>query len=188
MACKNVINPPLIIFIALTFILTNTLDRVNATDPGTGLCRQTTHNDLCLSILKADPRSDLKFSPSGVATILRDSALSTSADAAAKTTDLLKSASDKQEIASLKSCSGGYSSAISSLKSIKFDVIDRTTYPSMVAAVNAGTVAGRDCEASFKKGAGVPSPLTAVNGRLGDVCDTLLEIISYAVGEALNIE
>lgn len=169
----------LLIFIALATPLA--LHQANAADPATALCGRTTHAALCLSTVRADNRAALKTSPNGIATILRDSALATSGSTSAKIRTLLRSANNKHVVESLKSCLEGYGTAIASLKSANFGVINRQTYGTIIAAVSDANDEPRDCELSFQEPPAVPSPISAENQRLREVLATTLEIVNLVV-------
>ncbi|XP_011089123.1 pectinesterase inhibitor-like [Sesamum indicum] len=169
----------LLILIALA--MAPTLHQANAADITAGLCGQTTPKAVCVLLVEADPRANLKTSPNGIATILRDKASATASATSAKISSLLRGATNRREIAALKSCSAGYNRAISSLRSADFKVIDRRTYATLVAAISNANDEPRDCELSFQEPPAVRSPISAENERLREICATTLEIINLRV-------
>ncbi|KAK6140392.1 hypothetical protein DH2020_025862 [Rehmannia glutinosa] len=177
----NQVNLLLIISIAL-LTMAPILHQANAAvDVANKWCRRTTHSATCLSIVEADRRAHLKHSPNGIATILTDKALATAAAISIKIAKLLETATNRHEVAALKSCFAGYSGAITSLRSAYFKVINRQTYSSLVADISDANDEPRDCELTFQEPPAVRSPITAENERLRDICDTTLEIINLVV-------
>ncbi|PIN02987.1 hypothetical protein CDL12_18019 [Handroanthus impetiginosus] len=144
-------------------------------------CTRTTHSATCLSIVNADRRANLKTSPNGLATILRDKALTTAQATLIKITSLSRRARNPHEIAALKSCSAGYLRAISSLKTAKFAVINRDVYGIVLGAISDANDEPRDCELAFQEPPAIPSPISANNNRLRDILATNLEIINLIV-------
>ncbi|XP_073024360.1 pectinesterase inhibitor-like [Primulina eburnea] len=141
-------------------------------------CKRTTNGALCLSIIEADPRATLKTTPIGLCTILRDKALATAGATSAKISGLLKRATNPHLVSSLKTCFSGYSSAISSLKSVDFRVINPQTYVGLVGSMSDASDVPRDCELSFQEPPAIQSPISAENERLRVICATTMEMVN----------
>ncbi|KAI3445109.1 hypothetical protein Pfo_001774 [Paulownia fortunei] len=170
-----------LLFIFIALAMAPILHHANAVDVANEWCGRTTHKSICLSIVEADRRGNLKTSPNGIGTILTDKALATAAATSAKISRVLKRATNRHEIAALKSCSAGYNRAISSLRSAHFKVINRQTYPTLLAAISNANDEPRDCELSFQEPPAIASPISAENWRLRDICATTLDIINLVV-------
>ncbi|KAL3813489.1 hypothetical protein ACJIZ3_014757 [Penstemon smallii] len=146
------------------------------------LCQRTTNNNLCLSIIEADPRQDLKNSPNGLCTILRERAVSNAIATSSKISNLLKTTTNRYAVQCLQICADSYQISIMRLRSADFRVISRQGYVSLAGGVAVASDATHDCEGTFTERPGTPpSPLTSENQSLEDVVRLVLEIINLTI-------
>ncbi|CAI9110560.1 OLC1v1010611C1 [Oldenlandia corymbosa var. corymbosa] len=129
------------------------------------LCGQTSHKDVCISVIQSDPRNNLKNSPSAICTILNDKA---------------QSATDPFLSEDLKSCSADYDEIVSTLKALNFSVLNNQTYVDLNIGLSLVASRPDDCEDSFKLNQPKPirSPLTADNKILGDIISTTWNVLN----------
>ncbi|KAL6569992.1 hypothetical protein OROMI_014506 [Orobanche minor] len=186
MAANNKVTNLLFICVSLA-ISPNIILQVDAADVSNEWCGRTYRKADCLSIIMADKRANLKTGPNGLATILRDRAVATAVDTSLKIATLLKKATHKREVATLRSCSADYFDAINTLTTADFNLMNRQTYPTLVAVIHTGNDKARDCEFSFQEPpAHIRSPITAENERLREICDTTLQIINLVVCNSVS--
>ncbi|KAL6493844.1 hypothetical protein OROGR_031753 [Orobanche gracilis] len=186
MAANNKVTNLLFIFISLA-LSPNIILQVDAADVSDEWCGRTYRKADCLSIVMADKRANLKTSPNGLATILRDRAVATAVDTSLKIATFLKKAIDKREVTTLRSCSADYFDAIDTLTTADFKVMDHKTYPTLVAVIDVGNDKARDCEFSFRDPRSpIRSPISAENERLREICAITLQIINLVVCNSVS--
>ncbi|KAL0372009.1 UNVERIFIED_CONTAM: hypothetical protein Scaly_0882500 [Sesamum calycinum] len=142
-------------------------------------CRRTSDNDVCTSVIEADPRDNLKHSPNGFCAILRDRGLADAAATKAKISDALKNTTQLYAVQCLQDCSDFYNRTIYIFNYVDFSVLNHRNYPGLNIDIAGAYDAVRDCEDGFKERPGtLPSPITQENLRMMKIIDTILSIIN----------
>ncbi|KAL0407919.1 UNVERIFIED_CONTAM: hypothetical protein Sradi_1726300 [Sesamum radiatum] len=142
-------------------------------------CRRTSANDVCTSIIEADPRDNLKHSPNGFCEILRDRGLADAAATKAKISDALKNTTQLYAVQCLQDCSDFYDRTSYILNYVDFSVLDHHNYPALNNNIAGAYDAVSECEAGFTERPGtLPSPITQENLRMMKIIDTILCIIN----------
>ncbi|KAG8363069.1 hypothetical protein BUALT_BualtUnG0007800 [Buddleja alternifolia] len=134
------------IAIALTFVV----QQSNAVDFHQW-CQRTSHNNLCVSVVMADPRNNLKTT---------------------RISDLQKKFTGRIT-GPLRTCSTEYDKMRYDLKGFDFTVLNHENYIPLVANVGGAAGTPGDCEGAFKE-FHIPSPLTNANKNLEDILVTVL--------------
>ncbi|KAL3834643.1 hypothetical protein ACJIZ3_009379 [Penstemon smallii] len=146
------------------------------------MCGRTDNNNLCVSIIEADPRENLKNSPNGLCGILRDRALSNAVATTPKISNLLKTTTNTYARECLQICLDSYEKSIMELKSVDFREINDRNYGSLVIKVSYGSLGPEDCEESFTERPGTPpSPLKPENNNQVKVVNLALEILNLTL-------
>ncbi|KAK4477555.1 hypothetical protein RD792_016787 [Penstemon davidsonii] len=128
---------------------------------------------------KADPRQDLKNSPNGLCSILRERAVSDAIATSSKISNLLKTTTNRYAVQCLRICADSYQISIMRLRSADFRVISRQGYVSLARGVSDAFDLTSDCEDTFTERPGTPpSPLTSENQSLVNIVRLVLEIIN----------
>ncbi|KAG8363068.1 hypothetical protein BUALT_BualtUnG0007700 [Buddleja alternifolia] len=167
------------IAIALTFVV----QQSNAVDFHQW-CQRTSHNNLCVSVVMADPRNNLKTSPNGICRILTDKAITIANANAARISDLQKKSTGRIT-GPLRTCSTEYDKMRYDLKGFDFTVLNHENYIPLVANVGGAAGTPGDCEGAFKE-FHIPSPLTNANKNLEDILVAVLEIINLNECNKIN--
>ncbi|KAK6933932.1 Pectinesterase inhibitor domain [Dillenia turbinata] len=148
-------------------------------------CNKTSRTELCINSIQADPRSDLKESPTGLTIITTDVAKSNASDSLTKIDNLIKTEEDRSILSLLYTCQQKYQnafwdldSALSILNETLSNVqdMDRKQYETInqVLAAAAGEV---DFCQSFYEGP-PPSPLDDENGKFLEINDVSMQLLN----------
>ncbi|KAH6778371.1 hypothetical protein C2S51_009683 [Perilla frutescens var. frutescens] len=149
-------------------------------------CKITPNYDLCTSIIKADPRTQLKQSPNGMCVILRDRAVLEVIAADTMVSRYLnnktKAGFNKYGVECLQECAGFYGDAIYDLDISDFTIINQTTYTPLSVQVGSAYDGPKNCEECFTERPGTtPSPLTSQNHNIQNISQIILSIL-YLLG------
>ncbi|KAH6786547.1 hypothetical protein C2S52_006099 [Perilla frutescens var. hirtella] len=149
-------------------------------------CKITPNYDLCTSIIKADPRTQLKQSPNGMCVILRDRAVLEviAADTAVSRylNNKTKAGFNNYGVECLQQCAKFYGDAIYDLDISDFAVINETTYTSLAEQVGSADDGPKGCEECFTERPGTTSsPLTSQNHNIQNISLIILSIL-YLLG------
>ncbi|KAL0378928.1 UNVERIFIED_CONTAM: hypothetical protein Sradi_3198300 [Sesamum radiatum] len=137
-------------------------------------CRRTSDNDVCKSIIEADPWDNVKHSPNGFCAILRDRGLTDAAATKPKISDALKNTTQLYAVQCLQDCFDFYDGTIDILKSVDFSVMNHHNYPGPIMSVSGAYYAVSDCEDGFTEQPGtLPSPITQENLSMRKIIDTI---------------
>ncbi|KAK9288555.1 hypothetical protein L1049_017014 [Liquidambar formosana] len=145
------------------------------------MCMRTDFNDLCVSTLESDPRTDLKSNPRGFIHILIDRATVNATDTYNYIADLVKKPTDKWTIQCLNWCYESYGHGFRVLKNA-LGLIDFKDYLGYrVLNMNIGSFHSdaSNCEWCFTEF--IPphkSPITSRNNYLGNISRIALEIVN----------
>ncbi|KAL6546508.1 hypothetical protein OROMI_022229 [Orobanche minor] len=170
--------------VVLSFVLLLMIFRVNsATDDDDVVhrwCSMTDNNKLCVSVIDADSRSNLKNSLNGLCAIIRDRVVADATVTQNKIIpNLLKKTTNFYVNRCLKDCLENYDDGIYSLKSIDFSHIEgKTYYIDISAHIAAGLDEVTECESCFTEQPGTPSPLTSNNDKFVKIGILVAEILN----------
>ncbi|KAL3834642.1 hypothetical protein ACJIZ3_009378 [Penstemon smallii] len=178
---KNNIQMSIAIWALVTALVID--QQVNAAnDLVRQMCGRTDNNNLCVSIIEADPRENLKNSPNGLCGILRDKAVSIAVATTPKISNLLKTTTNTYARQCLQICLNSYEKSIMELKSVDFREINHRNYGSLGIVVSYGSLGPEDCEECFAERPGTPpSPLKPENKNMLNVVNLVLEILNLTI-------
>ncbi|KAL3618237.1 hypothetical protein CASFOL_038558 [Castilleja foliolosa] len=160
-------------------------DKVDNDDLISKWCSRTEKKELCVKLIEADPREELKRSPNGFCEIVRDKAVKDYVAANSRIPAILK----RTTVPFVRSCligecSEGYTQAIDKLKSLDFSVISRETYQNLAVSTSYGYTNPWDCEHCFKEGPpglSIPPDLASDNRNLENAPSIIAIIINLVV-------
>ncbi|KAL3618234.1 hypothetical protein CASFOL_038555 [Castilleja foliolosa] len=159
-------------------------DKVDNDDLISKWCSRAGLKELCVKLIEADPRKELKSSPNGFCEILRDKAVKDYVATNSRIPDILKRTTDPfVRRCLIDECSEGYIQAIDNLKSLDFSVINRETYYNLTR-VSYGFNNPDFCEHCFKEGPpglSIPPELASDNRNLENAPIIIAGIVNLMV-------
>ena len=160
-----------------TFLLLVLTSRGTAAEDFHTWCKKTTHSAKCIDVISADPRSDLKTSPSGFCTIVNDEAKAIAARTTSKISSLLRTTTDPLLKSALQECSEKYDSVNFRLDQ-DFSVLNHETYPTLAVALTEAYGQAQECEDVLNDPKPLEPSLTPEIQTAADVVDTTLQILN----------
>ncbi|KAL3618233.1 hypothetical protein CASFOL_038561 [Castilleja foliolosa] len=176
-----------LLIVALIFEANNKAyaDKVDNDDLIGKWCSRTEKKELCVKLIEADPRKELKSSPNGFCEIVRDKAVKDYVATHSRIPAILKRTTDPfVRRCLIGECSEGYIQAIDNLKSLDFSVISRETYSNLAASVAYGYSNPWFCEHCFKEGPpglSIPPELASDNRNLENAPGIIADIVNLMV-------
>ncbi|KAL3618243.1 hypothetical protein CASFOL_038564 [Castilleja foliolosa] len=160
-------------------------DIVNTDDLIGKWCSRTERKELCVKLIEADPRKELKSSPNGFCEIVRDKAVKVYVATNSKIPSIVnRTTVPFVRRCLIDECSEGYIQAIDHLKSLDFSVISRETYQNLAVSTSYGYTNPWDCEHCFKEGPpglSIPPELASDNRNLENAPIIIADIINLVV-------
>ncbi|XP_027103037.1 cell wall / vacuolar inhibitor of fructosidase 1-like [Coffea arabica] len=162
----------------VTFLLLVLTSRGTAAEDFQTWCKKTTHNAKCIDVISADPRSDLKTSPSGFCTIVNDEAKAIAARTTSKISSLLRTTTDPLLKSALQECSEKYDSVNFRLDQ-DFSVLNHETYPTLAIALTEAYGQAQECEDLLNDPKPLEPSLTPEIQTASDIVETTLQILNF---------